>query len=100
MFINNTAGEAGDSLYGGAIDRCLAYSIEDSQLGFDMFDSFSAITDNSITSSVASDPFHVCACINDQLDCNIYQSNVRRTLVQHFRFLLLELDREMVLLLQ
>ena len=71
VFKNNTAGEAGDSLYGGAIDTCLAYSIEGTQLGYNVFDSLSTITDNSTTSSVSSDPFHACACIDNQPDCSI-----------------------------
>ena len=58
-------------MYGGAIDNCLTYSLKGTQLGHDMFDSLSTITDNSTTSSVSSDPFHVCACINNQPDCNI-----------------------------
>ena len=70
VFTNNTAGEAGDILYGGAIDHCLTYSIEGAELGYDMFDLLSTITDNSTTSSVSSDPFHVCPCINNQPDCS------------------------------
>ena len=70
VFTNNTAAaeEAGDSLYGGAIDNCLTYSIEGTRLGYDMFDSLSTITDNSTTSSVSSDPFRACACINNVPD--------------------------------
>ena len=71
VFTNNTAGEAGDSLYGGAIDNCLTYSIEGTWLGYDMFDSFSTISDNSTTSSVSSDPFRACTCINNQPDFSI-----------------------------
>ena len=71
-FTNNTAGEAGDSLYGGAIDSCLTYSIDGTPLGYGMFDSFSTITDNSTTSSVSSDPFRVCVCINNHPDFSIF----------------------------
>ena len=70
VFTNNTAGEAGDSLYGGAIDHCLTYSIEGAEIGYDMFDLLSTITGNSTTSSVSSDPFRVCPCINNQPDCS------------------------------
>ena len=70
VFNNNTAGEAGDSLYGGAIDSCLTYSINGNRLGYDMFDSLSTITNNNSTSSVSSDPFRICACINNQPDFN------------------------------
>ena len=70
--MNNTAGEAGDSLYGGAIDHCLTYSLEGARLGYDMFNSLSTITDNSTTLSVSSDPFRACVCINNQPDFNIF----------------------------
>ena len=71
VFTNNNAGEAGDSLYGGAIDTCLTYSLEGIPLGYEMFDSLSTITDNRTTSSVSSDPFRVCPCVDNQPDCNI-----------------------------
>ena len=70
VFTNNTAGEAGDSLYGGAIDSCLTYSIEGTRLGYDMFNSLFIITGNSTTSSVSSDPLRVCLCNNNKPDCN------------------------------
>ena len=70
VFTNNTAGEAGDSLYGGAIDSCLTYSINGTQLGYDMFDLLATITGNSTTLSVSSDPLRVCLCNNNQPDCN------------------------------
>ena len=65
IFKNNSADAAGSVLYGGAIDHCTLTSSWDSGRVINMLAQYQH--DN--TSSISSDPFHVCPCENNHPDC-------------------------------
>ena len=71
-FVNNTAGQGGDVLYGSVVGYCYYYrdegkfSIPCSQL----FEEISNITPNT-SSQVASDPIRVCYCDWGLPDCDM-----------------------------
>ena len=68
VFKNNSADVAGSVLYGGAIDKCtLDWKYYKSGKVFDMLFQYQA--DNT-TSSISSDPFHVCPCENNHPECS------------------------------
>ena len=66
---NNSAGEAGNVLYGGNVNSCIplpAYSQTNT------FDRLSSITDfiSNGRSVISSNPFNICRCNDSQLACN------------------------------
>ena len=68
VFKNNSADIAGSVLYGGTIDKCkLDWKYDKSSKVFDMLVQYQA--DNK-TSSISSDPFHVCPCENNYPECS------------------------------
>ena len=77
MLVNNTAGSAGEAVYGGIVDRCWGIPWKyESGLVFDyLFD----ITSNVGTHSViSSDPNQVCPCSDDGVpDCSKSSLSVR-----------------------
>ena len=68
IFKNNSAGAAGSVLYGGAIDNCELTGIYNSRYMFNMLVHYN--NDNT-TSSISSDPFHLCPCENNSPNCSM-----------------------------
>ena len=66
IFKNNSADEAGNVLYGGAIDKCKLTGLQYSGRVFNMLAQYQH--DNT-TSSISSDPFHICPCKNNHPIC-------------------------------
>ena len=88
MFLNNTAGRAGSLLYGGQLDECKLYlggATKDNcgnRIGgkfsnnpIEALKRISYIENNdSLTSTIASDPLQVCLCKSGVPDCTIEKS--------------------------
>lgn len=72
-FINNTAGFAGDSIYGGLDKKCLLKTIRRNRI---KFDDFFNISNKLSPSEMASDPDEVCLCNISVVDCNQQPANV------------------------
>ena len=71
VFKNNSADDAGNVLYGGAIDNCkLTHGLDSYHSGV-AFDRLvhNDETDSNTTSNITSDPFHICPCVNILLYC-------------------------------
>ena len=66
VFKNNSAGDAGRVVYGGAIDNCKLSGLNSAKV-FDMIVHYEA---DNITSSVSSDPFQICLCENNYPNCS------------------------------
>ena len=69
VFKNNSADDAGNVLYGGAIDNCKLTG-PDTHNSNEVFDILFQYEDDNTTSSISSDPFHVCICENSQPNCS------------------------------
>ena len=67
IFNNNSADEAGNVLYGGAIDRCKLTSSWGSGRVFNMLAQYQH---DITTSSISSDPFQICPCKNNHPNCS------------------------------
>ena len=68
VFRNNSADITGSVLYGGTIGKCtLDWKYYKSGQVFDVLVQYQA--DNT-TSSISSDPFHVCPCENNHPECS------------------------------
>ena len=99
VFKNNFAGGGGSMLYGGAIDNCILTGLDSNSSGkvFDMIAHNNDIDDNT-TSTISSDPLRIYAIVKI-----IFQTVValgitfhaQCILVKHFKFLWLQLDKEM-----
>ena len=62
-FVNNSAGVAGSSLYGGYVDRCLALNKPPySHAGHAIFRQIFHFNSKSDPSVISSDPVRVCFC--------------------------------------
>ena len=71
MFLNNTADNAGSSIYGGWVDLCWY------EVFTPMFDDIFHFKDTlQQLSTISSNPTRVCVCINDLPDCNITRYNI------------------------
>ena len=85
IFVNNTADIAGTVLYGGSLDRCMRYNypyytgrdscgniqIESPDSIIDEILKISTIVSgDNVTSDISSDPFQVCLCMNNSLNCS------------------------------
>ena len=76
-FVNNSAREAGDALYGGQIDAC--YTAAPSQFLYNRTyttsHTFDAITDfegqSPSMSLISSDPVKICFCFNRRHNCSV-----------------------------
>ena len=71
LFKNNSADAAGSLLYGGAIDNCKLTGLQsyNSSEVFDILLHNNDIEYNT-TSTISSDPFHICLCKNNLPDCS------------------------------
>ena len=69
VFKNNSADTAGSVLYGGAIDNCKLTDL-DLHNSSEVFDMLVHIEADNTTSSISSDPFHICPCENNLPDCS------------------------------
>ena len=85
QFVNNTAIEAGDALYGGRIDLCypLAPSsllyMNDSLVGTVIFDTITNFTHQRLSNSlIASDAFKICFCFQGVHNCSVKNMNVSK----------------------
>ena len=77
IFKNNSADAAGSMLYGGAIDHCklngLNFSNSSEVFGLNFSNSgevFDLLVKHKSDNGISSDPFYVCLCENDHLNCN------------------------------
>ena len=78
IFKNNSADVAGNVLFGGVIDNCRLtgpYSYKSSGEVFDML----VYSDDNTTSSISSNPFHICQCENNLPNCSESIYNVPHT---------------------
>ena len=69
VFKNNSADIAGSVLYGGAVDNCKLTG-QDSHGSGEVFDMLVHIEDDNTTSSISSEPFRICPCVNHHPDCS------------------------------
>ena len=87
IFTNNTAGEAGDALYGGQIDTCqtlapsgfLVHNV--AILGHLIFEFVSHFEQQNTSSLISSDALDICFCENDTLN---FDCSVREVTVFHY----------------
>ena len=71
VFKNNSADAAGSVLYGGAIDNCRLTGLDsDIYNSSQVFDELVQYQTDNTTSSITSDPFHICPCENNHPDCS------------------------------
>ena len=80
IFTNNTAGEAGNELFGGWVDICINYisSLNLIEEGGDYFNlTFHFLPDPNDISSISSKPYRVCICTENSSfpNCSITQYN-------------------------
>ena len=66
VFKNNSANAAGNMLYGGAVDHCKLNGLNFSNSG----EVFDLLAKHESDNGISSDPFYVCLCENDHLNCN------------------------------
>ena len=69
IFKNNSAGVAGNVIFGGVVDNCQLtglYSNDSSGKVFDML----VNTDDNTNSNISSYPFHICRCENNLPNCS------------------------------
>ena len=73
VFTNNSAQEAGTVLYGGMLDTCTFTSGPyDGTNGLVVFEDISAVnSEDDVTSTVSSDPFRICLCENNTINCGL-----------------------------
>ena len=70
VFKDNSADVAGSVLYGGAIDNCKLTGLNSYSSG-EVFDMLAHYEDDSTTnSSISSDPFRICTCEGNHLNCS------------------------------
>ena len=114
VFKNNSADIAGSAIYGGAIDNCklTGQNLYKSGVVFDMIVKSNDSNYNT-TSIISSDPFRLCLCENNLPNCRRFEYkfpsavislinkvtkpnfHTRCILVKYFKFLWLQLDKEM-----
>ena len=72
-FINNSAGQGGDVLYGGNLEmECLTWNHACTESCLTFFKTISDISPNSSSSKISSDPSRVCLCdTQGKSDCSI-----------------------------
>ena len=72
VFINNSAEAAGSVLYGGAVDNCQLHGLDSYSLlnSGEVFNMLAQYEDDNKTSTISSDPFHVCLCENNHPNCS------------------------------
>ena len=86
LFFTENSAQAGSVLHGGTIDHRFTNSylrwhstefkiIVPLNSG-EMFDTVALIQSDNTTSSISSDPYHICLCFNDTPDCNILTHEV------------------------
>ena len=69
VFNNNSADAAGTVLFGGTIDNCTVSGLDSHNSG-EVFNKLFQYEADNTTSSVSSDPFHVCLCENNNPNCS------------------------------
>ena len=69
IFKNNSAGDAGSMLYGGAVDNCELTGLNLHNSGR-VFDMLVHNEDDDTTSSISSDPFRICSCEDNNPNCH------------------------------
>ena len=75
--INNTAGYAGDHIYGGTLDNCKMYAYCPTDLLHGMFHIFPNKTERSL-SAVSSNPRQICFCSDGRPNCSHHTLNYSR----------------------
>ena len=78
VFKNNSADDAGNVLYGGAIDSCTLTGTDSYRSGdvFDMIVHIKDDTDYNRTSVISTNPLSVCPCGNAYVHCSLAFPNV------------------------
>ena len=66
LMVNNTAGYAGDHIYGGSLDSCLVLKCNSSKVFHALFE----IAPKHL-SAVTSEPQKICFCNNKEPDCKL-----------------------------
>ena len=91
-FINNTALDAGDALYGGLIDACFAFSIsgylyyEQLLRGGVIFDSITDFDQQPPSDSlISSDALQICFCTAKKPDCDKESDTIYQYPGEHFQ---------------
>ena len=74
-FINNSAVESGDAIYGGMIDHCNLIGLPASNSS-EVFDMITTLEQPTTTSATSSDPLQICGCVNGYPDCTLKQRSV------------------------
>ena len=72
IFKNNSADDAGSTLYGGAIDNCKLTDLDLHSSGkvFDMIVHIEDDNDYNTTSNISSEPIQICPCENNLPNCS------------------------------
>ena len=96
VFKSNSADDAGSVLYGGAIDNCKLTDLDSHNSGevFDMI-VHNKDSDYNTTSNISSDPIQIRPCENNLPNCSTNSGVVSRILEKCFKFLWLQLDKEL-----
>ena len=69
VFENNSAEAAGSVLYGGTVDNCQLHGLDSNSSG-EAFNMLAQYEDDNKTSTISSDPFHICLCKNNHPNCS------------------------------
>ena len=67
-FINNSAVESGDAIFGGMIDHCSLIGLPASSSS-EVFDMITTLEQPGTTSAISSYPLHICSCENGYPNC-------------------------------
>ena len=71
-FLNNTAGIAGNSIYGGYLDECVIQELSH-RPGIRLFVQIFRIPWNNSLTEVSSSVHHLCFCVNKKPKCGIFK---------------------------
>ena len=73
-FLNNTAGIAGNSIYGGYLDECVIQELNQ-RLGIELFVQIFGVPWNNSLTEVSSSVHHLCFCVNKKPKCSIFKQS-------------------------
>ena len=73
-FLNNTAGIAGNSIYGGYLDECVIQELRQ-RPGVVLFNEIFGILWNNSLTEVSSSVHHLCFCVNNKPKCDIFKQS-------------------------
>ena len=70
VFENNSADATGSVFYGGTMDDCQLFGSMYLYSSSRVFNMLTQYEDDNTTSSIFSDPFHICLCENNSPNCS------------------------------